>query len=383
MYFFSHYSDSSSRDDLDALLPSTSNGNKIKSLIDHYQAKIIKTKEAIKAEQTTRDDNVNEYLKLAESADKAQIQRIKSIFEKKNQKSAHTISQLQKKLENYSKKIRLLETCGINGLQHHRSKTMLSNVGQGLKGVGTNIKEGISGLSEGVIGSIKMGFSSATHTSDNVTTKSKDTPKSKIGSIDNINSGDNSASESMPEAEAEFKDSIKPHSQGASIFYTHSHTHSHSTKHTSEESSSSITSESGQIGSFVPGPSPAKPGFSSFNSHLLINQSGPGQPIQDLDSLIAYLRERREDYQRLVEELESMRTQFQTEISLINQSLQEDRYKSEVSKCKCIFMYIRLSSIVITKLISNFAIFSFFLCLFFACSHLFPWPSTNRDLKNN
>ena len=187
----------------------------------------------------------------------------------------------------------------------------------------------------------------------------------------------------MPEAEAEFKDSIKPHSQGASIFYTHSHTHSHSTKHTSEESSSSITSESGQIGSFVPGPSPAKPGFSSFNSHLLINQSGPGQPIQDLDSLIAYLRERREDYQRLVEELESMRTQFQTEISLINQSLQEDRYKSEVSKCKCIFMYIRLSSIVITKLISNFAIFSFFLCLFFACSHLFPWPSTNRDLKNN
>lgn len=59
--------------------------------------KIACTKESIKKEQTTRDANVNEYLKLAANADKQQLQRIKAVFEKKNQKSAHNISLLQKK----------------------------------------------------------------------------------------------------------------------------------------------------------------------------------------------------------------------------------------------------------------------------------------------
>ena len=40
---------------------------------------------------------------------------------------------------------------------------MLRDMGQNLKGVGTNIKEGISGLSSGVIGGIKTGLSAATH----------------------------------------------------------------------------------------------------------------------------------------------------------------------------------------------------------------------------
>lgn len=50
-------------------------------------------------------DNVNEYLKLAANADKQQLLRIKAVFEKKNQKSAHSISQLQKKLDGYHKRI--------------------------------------------------------------------------------------------------------------------------------------------------------------------------------------------------------------------------------------------------------------------------------------
>lgn len=49
---------------------------------------------------------MNEYLKLAANADKQQLLRIKAVFEKKNQKSAHSISQLQKKLDGYHKRIK-------------------------------------------------------------------------------------------------------------------------------------------------------------------------------------------------------------------------------------------------------------------------------------
>ncbi|XP_053213398.1 transmembrane and coiled-coil domains protein 1-like [Panonychus citri] len=334
--------DSSSRDDLDALLPASSDCSKIKAAIEHYQAKIMRTKEAIKAEQTSRDENVNEYLKLAANADKVQTQRIKSMFEKKNQKSAHTIAQLQKKLDSYLKRIRDIENYGIQALhQHSRSKAMLSNVGHGLKGVGTNIKEGISGLSEGVIGSIKSFSSPNTHHSsgDNYNSKPKDCFKNKIGSVDNLNSVDNSINESSIVNESdgnEVKESKSSgvHNQGGSVFYTHSHTHSHSTKHTSDESSS-ITSGSDNIGA-IPGlvtsggssASPAKQLYQTFDSQL-VSQSGSSHNINDLEAILSQLREREGDCQRIAEEIEAVKTSFQAEYSLINQSLQEERYKSE------------------------------------------------------
>lgn len=115
--------------------------------------KIACTKDSIKKEQTSRDANVNEYLKLAASADKQQLHRIKAVFEKKNQKSAHNISQLQKKLESYSKRYR--------DLQYHHSqkqqqslrqpREMLRDVGQGLRNVGGNIRDGVTGLSATVM----------------------------------------------------------------------------------------------------------------------------------------------------------------------------------------------------------------------------------------
>lgn len=77
-------------------------------------------------------DNVNEYLKLAANADKQQVQRIKSVFEKKNQKSAQTISQLQKKLDNYHKKVRELEMHGAAQI-HRPPREVLRDMGQGLK----------------------------------------------------------------------------------------------------------------------------------------------------------------------------------------------------------------------------------------------------------
>ena len=77
-------------------------------------------------------DNVNEYLKLAANADKQQIQRIKSVFEKKNQKSAQTISQLQKKLESYNKRIKDIESQPMHS-SHRQPREVLRDMGQGLK----------------------------------------------------------------------------------------------------------------------------------------------------------------------------------------------------------------------------------------------------------
>lgn len=76
-------------------------------------------------------DNVNEYLQLAANADKQQLQRIKAVFEKKNQKSAHVISQLQKKLDIYQKRMREFETHGVQS--HRPPREVLRDMGQGLK----------------------------------------------------------------------------------------------------------------------------------------------------------------------------------------------------------------------------------------------------------
>ncbi|KAI5645342.1 hypothetical protein NE865_02429 [Phthorimaea operculella] len=96
-------SDYSNQDDLDSSGNVTS--SKALAAIAHLNSKVEKTKELIRLEQTIRDDNVNEYLKLAANADKQQLQRIKAVFEKKNQKSALCIAQLQKKLDGYNKRI--------------------------------------------------------------------------------------------------------------------------------------------------------------------------------------------------------------------------------------------------------------------------------------
>ncbi|XP_035892302.1 transmembrane and coiled-coil domains protein 2 isoform X2 [Anopheles stephensi] len=83
-----------------------SRGSSAPQAYDRITTKIACTKELIRKEQEARDSNVNEYLKLAANADKNQLQRIKAVFEKKNQKSANNISQLQKKLESYNKRFK-------------------------------------------------------------------------------------------------------------------------------------------------------------------------------------------------------------------------------------------------------------------------------------
>ncbi|KAJ8924707.1 hypothetical protein NQ315_000858 [Exocentrus adspersus] len=123
-------------DEADGIDPKTN------AVLEHLGNKIIRVRDLIRTEQKLRDDNVNEYLKLAANADKQQVQRIKAVFEKKNQKSAQVISQLQKKLDIYQKRVHELETHGV--VQSHRPREVLRDMGQGLKNVGGNIRDGIS-----------------------------------------------------------------------------------------------------------------------------------------------------------------------------------------------------------------------------------------------
>ncbi|TRY54784.1 hypothetical protein DNTS_001757 [Danionella cerebrum] len=87
-----------------------------RSGLDSLQQKVLRVKEQLRIEQNHQDDNVAEYLKLISGADKQQSSRIKQVFEKKNQKSAHNIIQLQKKLDQYQRKMK--DSNLFNGIKH-------------------------------------------------------------------------------------------------------------------------------------------------------------------------------------------------------------------------------------------------------------------------
>lgn len=72
---------------------------------------------------------LNEY--LAGNADKQQRSQIKTVFEKKNQKSAHNILHLQKKLDSYMKKLRSYEQ-GAR-VAHRKPREVMRDMGHGLK----------------------------------------------------------------------------------------------------------------------------------------------------------------------------------------------------------------------------------------------------------
>lgn len=57
----------------------TPDPQRTKQAIAQLQQKILKLTEQLKIEQTARDDNVAEYLKLANNADKQQSSRIKQV----------------------------------------------------------------------------------------------------------------------------------------------------------------------------------------------------------------------------------------------------------------------------------------------------------------
>ncbi|KAK0094697.1 hypothetical protein PV326_010250 [Microctonus aethiopoides] len=286
-----------------------SSGARVRQAIEQISNKITKTRELIRTEQKTRDENVNEYLKLAANADKQQLARIKTVFEKKNQKSAHNISQLQKKLENYMKKLRNYEMNGAPA-SHRQPREVLRDMGQGLKhssrNVGGNIRDGISGFS----GSVMSKPREFAHLI-----------KNKFGSADNINSlshGSTFYVNDPPHAGTGDNGSVEDEKThhgsatlpgGCSLGSTHS---AAPVKFPSEEGSecSSVTSESG-------------PG-SRGQAHTCHSNNA----AFSLKSIFSELQEHRENFDRMREKLETVKT-LQQEVTYLSNALQEERFRCD------------------------------------------------------
>lgn len=273
-----------------------------KAAIDHLHQKILKITEQIRVEQEARDDNVAEYLKLANNADKQQASRIKQVFEKKNQKSAQTILQLQKKLEHYHRKLREIEQNGIP----RQPKDVLRDMHQGLKDVGAKV----TGFSEGVVDSVKGGlssFSQATHSAAGaVVSKPREIAsliRNRFGSADNI---------------ANLKDSLEEGQEDGTGGKTLGvHNFQSSPKYGSEDDCSSATS--GSVGANSTTGIPV--GAPSSKTNTLDMQSS------GFDAILHEIQEIREMQGRLEESFENLKVHYQRDYSLIMQALQEERYR--------------------------------------------------------
>ncbi|XP_048213057.1 transmembrane and coiled-coil domains protein 2 isoform X2 [Perognathus longimembris pacificus] len=280
-----------------------------KAAIDHLHQKILKITEQIKIEQEARDDNVAEYLKLANNADKQQVSRIKQVFEKKNQKSAQTIAQLHKKLEHYRRRLREIEQNGPS----RQPKDVLRDMQQGLKDVGANVRAGISGFGGGVVEGVKgslSGLSQATHSA--VVSKPREFAsliRNKFGSADNI---------------AHLKDPLEDGApEEAARALSGSATLVSSPKYGSDDDCSSASASSAGAGSNsgAAGPGAA---LGSPRSAALYS----GAPA-NLDALLEELREIKEGQSHLEDSMEDLKTQLQRDYSYMTQCLQEERYRYE------------------------------------------------------
>ncbi|XP_070534719.1 transmembrane and coiled-coil domains protein 2-like isoform X10 [Ptychodera flava] len=276
-----------------------------KAMIEHYQQKILRIKEQIKAEQTARDENVNEYLKLAEHADKQQIARIKTVFEKKNQKSNSVIAQQQKKLEKYQERIRDLEA---NGAPPRKPKEVLQGMHLGLKGVGANIRDGITGFSGAVVSKPKE-FAHLI--------------KNKFGSADNI---DTINLEDEGTDQNRVVQARTPAARNLKLVASLSAPHpirgrGHSVPTIVVPKFEQDLDDRDDTSSMTSGSVP-------MASSPTANHNGT-MPMANLEPILAELQEMRDAQNRLQEAMENIKVQMQTEYSFFNQALQEERYRYE------------------------------------------------------
>ncbi|NXR38538.1 TMCC2 protein, partial [Zosterops hypoxanthus] len=283
----------------------TPDPHRTKAAIEHLHQKILKITEQIKIEQEARDDNVAEYLKLANNADKQQASRIKQVFEKKNQKSAQTIAQLHKKLEHYHKKLKEIEQNGPS----RQPKDVFRDMHQGLKDVGANVRSSISGFSGGVVEGVKgglSGLSQATHTA--VVSKPREFAsliRNKFGSADNI---------------AHLKDTLDDgHPEEASRALSGSATLVSSPKYGSDDECSSATSGSAAGSNSGAGPG----GLGSPKSNTLDSHHN------NFDTILEELREIKDSQSHLEDSMEDLKAQLQRDYTYMTQCLQEERYRYE------------------------------------------------------
>ncbi|XP_059184351.1 transmembrane and coiled-coil domains protein 1b isoform X2 [Centropristis striata] len=280
------------------VVDSTPDPQRTKQAIAQLQQKILKLTEQIKIEQTARDDNVAEYLKLANNADKQQSARIKQVFEKKNQKSAQTIQQLQRKLEHYHRKLREVEHNGIP----RQPKDVFRDMHQGLKDVGAKVTGGLSS------------FSQATHSAAGaVVSKPREIAsliRNKFGSADNIAS----LKDSLDETQGD--EGVGP---GGTRSLATGQLQS-SPKYGSDDDCSSATS--GSAGANSTTGAPGGPPSSKGNTLDHAQASG-------FDAILHEIQELRENQGRLEESFENLKAHYQRDYTMIMEALQEERFRCE------------------------------------------------------
>ncbi|XP_073681570.1 transmembrane and coiled-coil domains protein 1b isoform X1 [Garra rufa] len=279
----------------------TPDPQRTKQAIAQLQQKILKLTEQIKIEQTARDDNVAEYLKLANNADKQQSARIKQVFEKKNQKSAQTIQQLQRKLEHYHRKLREVEHNGIP----RQPKDVLRDMHQGLKDVGAKVTGGLSSISQ------------ATHSAAGaVVSKPREFAsliRNKFGSADNISALKDSLDEQQGDEPVTSTGMAGTRTPGPGQLQS-------SPKYGSEDDCSSATS--GSAGANSTTGAPGGPPSSKGNTLEHGQSSG-------FDALLHEIQELKDNQSRLEESFENLKTHYQRDYTEIMQALQEERYRCE------------------------------------------------------
>uniref|UniRef100_A0A3Q1C5E9 Transmembrane and coiled-coil domain family 3 n=1 Tax=Amphiprion ocellaris TaxID=80972 RepID=A0A3Q1C5E9_AMPOC len=272
--------------------------------IDTLQQKILKVTEQIKVEQTARDQNVAEYLKLVNSADKQQVSRIRQVFEKKNQKSAHTIARLQRKLEQYHRRMKDGESNG-----KHSSKDGSS------KESGTHSKEGslrdvsATGRHPALdkVKTIGPGVSLSPPFFFNKSREFANLIRNKFGSADNI-AHLKSSMETGPGLQVE---------AGARGLSGSATTVAKAKYHSDDECSTGTSASADSNGNPAGGSGAGSgdPGRSDSNGRL----------VEVLDMV----REIREAQSQLAEDMEALTTQFKHDYSYFTQVMQEERYRYE------------------------------------------------------
>lgn len=260
--------------------------------------------EQIKVEQTARDQNVAEYLKLVNNADKQQVGRIRQVFEKKNQKSAHTIARLQRKLEQYHRRVKDSET---NGKHSHKD-------GSSSKESGTHSKEGslrdVSATGRNPtldkVKTIGPGVSLSPPFFFNKSREIANLIRNKFGSADNI-----AHLKSSMEAGGGLQ--VDMASRGLSGSAT---TVAKTSKYQSDDECSTGTSGSADSNGNLAGGSGAGSG-------------GPGRSDSNgrLGEVLDMVREIREAQTQLAEDMETLNTQFKRDYSYFSQTMQEERYR--------------------------------------------------------
>ncbi|XP_062596376.1 transmembrane and coiled-coil domains protein 1-like isoform X4 [Saccostrea cucullata] len=303
-----------------------SDPQRTKAAIEHYQSKVNKTMEQIKAEQAAKEENVNEYLRLASSAsaDKQQLARIKAVFEKKNQKSTQSISTLQKKLEGYTKRIEDIQTSGVTG--HKKAKEVLSDMGHGLKSR-LAVGKDKSKTKGGVVGNIKGA-------KDTVMAKPKEFAhliKNKFGSADNINQmkslddaggmeGEKPQGGTLPARYLSGYMSLPASSQTKEDTINDKNF-----KYPSEDDNSSILSGS----NLEYQSSPMSNSQNTSQQFVGLTQAALEPILQEVEVLRETNKSLAETVSRLTEELDHCKRWHNTEVSALRQTLDEERFKYE------------------------------------------------------